>query len=191
MANRNVWFMRNAELKIDTVVYPAVSGSTPLESQISATGTWTSRVKNVKLETGVRDISPINVMGIQQLKQEDRPQIVTLTFNTVFYPQGAATNTTLNDFLFGLGAAVGSTGYNRYQGGEKATNDRTDMAVLLKFERPTAAVATTCTFLLNNATITAGPVTSDAEGHTEQEWTAKCLAVDLYMDTGVTADPAT
>jgi len=189
MASKNVWFMRDAELKIDNLI-AAVSGSTSLESQLSATGTWTSRVKNVKLELGDMDISPINVMGIQQLKQEDRPQIVTLTFNTVMYPQGSASNTTLYDFLFGAGASVGATGYFRYGGGEKASGYRTDMAVLVKCTRPGAAVSSTISFLLNNANAISGPVSADAEGHFEQEWTVKCLACDLYIDTGVSADPS-
>lgn len=194
MANRNVWFMKDAELLIGTAIGSIVD-STTLESQITAvlTNTWTSRVKNVKIEPGMMDISPINVMGIQQLKQEGRPEIVTLTFNTVMYPQGSeSANETLLDFLFGDGAAVGETGYNRYQGGEKvAAAHRTDMAILLKCSRPNAAVTDIVTFLLNNATVTAGPITADAEGHFEQEWTVKCLAVELFMDTGLTADPAT
>jgi hypothetical protein len=190
MPSKKVWFARDADLMIDNVI-SSVSGSSTLESQISATGTWTSRVKNVGVELGERDIEPINVMGLQQLKQENRPQIVTMTFNTVFYPQGATTNTTLFAFLFGVGSAVGVTGYNRYQAGEKANNDRTEMAVLVKMTRPGGAVTDTATILLNNATVTAGPVRWDAEGHLEQEWTVKCLAADLYIDTGVTADPAT
>lgn len=191
MANRDVWFMRDASLLIDNFISSVASDSS-LESQVSATNTWTSRVKNVRLEIGMMDIAPINVMGIQQLKQENRPEIVTLTFNTVMYPQGSASaNETLFDFLFGDGAAVGATGYNRYQGGEKSSGYRTDMAILLKCTRPGASVSDTVTFLLNNATVTDGPVSADAEGHYEQEWTVKCLAADLYIDTGITADPAT
>lgn len=190
MGNRNVWFAKDAITKIQGFI-ASVNGATSLESQVTATGTWTSRIKNAKIELGDRDISPINVMGVQQLKQEDRPAIVSAVFSTVFYGQGSTGANAFFDFMNGQGTAVGATGYNRYQGGEKLSNDRTELAVLIKMTRPGAAVSDTVTFLLNRANVTAGPVTLDGEGHAEQEITVKCLAGDFYWDTGITADPAT
>jgi hypothetical protein len=107
------------------------------------------------------------------------------------YPQGAVGDETLFDFIFGAGTDAGG-GYSGYQGGEKAASAaRVDMGVLLTATRPAAGVTDTVVFLLNNANATAGPINADAEGHFEQEWTVKCLAADLYIDTGLTADPAT
>lgn len=192
MASNKVWFAKDAVLKISGT--PVTLGTTDtVANLISSTGTWSSRVKNVRIEQGTRDIEPINVMGVQQLKQENRPEIVSLTFNTAMYPQGLATDATLFSFLFGVGTALtgSGAGYIRYQGGEKTSNDRSDMAVLVTMSRPGGAVTDTVHFLLNNATTTAGPVTLDAEGHAEQEWTVKCLAVDFYIDTGVSANPET
>lgn len=189
MASQKVWFAKDAVLAL------GASQATPLIAAGLAlavtTSTWTGRIKNLKIEGAGRDISPINVMGLQQLKQRDRPTIVTCTFNTVMYPMGStAVDTTLNDFLFGKGAAVTSpSGYNRYQGGEKAT-DRDECALLITMSRPGAAVTDTIIFLLNNADIVTGDITQDAEDHTQQEWVVKCLASDFWFDTGVTADPA-
>lgn len=189
MPSKKVWFFKDSALSIGPTI-SVVSGASTLESQLSASGTWTSRVKDTNIDLGERDIEPINVMGVQQLKQENRPTIVTLTFNTVMYPEGSTSGVSLFDFLFGQGAAVGATGYNRFQGGEKTANDRAGIAVLVKASRPGTAVSDTVTFLLNNADVTAGPVKADAEGHYEQEFTVKCLQQDLYLDTGITTDPS-
>uniref|UniRef100_A0A6M3IJP6 Tail protein n=1 Tax=viral metagenome TaxID=1070528 RepID=A0A6M3IJP6_9ZZZZ len=192
MANKKVWYAKDATLMVDTVVATVDTAKTLYEN-ISATGTWTSRIKDVKVSPPERDVDAINVLGYQQLKSEGRPTMATCTFNTVYYPQGAVTNTTLKDFLFGLGTAGTGTavGYNRYRGGEKSTNDRTEMACLITYSRPGAAVIDTSMVLFNNATVTSGPISLNSDGEVEQEFTIKCLAPDYYEDTGAIADPAT
>ena len=194
MASSKVWFAKDAIVAVSgTVISTPVATTNTVSGLFSASGTWSSRVKNVRIEQGTMDVEPINVMGINQLLQENRPEIVTLTFNTVMYPQAAATDTTLFSFMFGTGTSLSGSGagFIRYQGGEKASGFRTNMAALVTMTRPGGAATDTMHILLNNAFTTAGPVTLDAEGHAEQEWTIKCLATDLYVDSGVTADPAT
>lgn len=191
MASKKVWFMRDAILAIGAAI-GTVSTTSTLATQFSALSTWTSRIKDLRLSLGARDVGKIDVMGLQQLLDEMRPEMVELNFKVVYYPGGEpAASTTLYSFLFGQGFAVGATGYNRYQGGEKATGERSQMAALITTNRPAGTSVDTAVILMNNSIVTHGPISADASSSFEEEWTIKCLAADVYIDTGVAANPNT
>jgi hypothetical protein len=163
--------------------------SEALDTDFSAALVYTSRIKDVTFMDGARDVSPINVMGSTQLKQEDRPAMQQMTGTLVFYG-GGASGTGILSYLMGQPSSSPSL-FKRFQGGEGMSTERVDAAVCIVGTKVISGTTYTFRASLNNATVTEAPISLNAEnGHMEQKITIKCLASDFRYEDNIAADPS-
>jgi len=164
-------------------------------TQTSGSGsirTWTGRVTNVSIKGGSRDFKAKDTLGISQLAEHGRPEVITAEFSLIFEnAQGAEylsgipfiTTVTVTDYTIG-GTTFTST-FSRWQYGEKSTSvaDRPSLAVLFKLtDAVVSASNKTVNCLLNNAYLTDRESSLAADGSVEEKWTIKCLAQDYYEE---------
>jgi hypothetical protein len=150
---------------------------------------WTGRVTNVSIKGGSRDMKAVDTLGIHQLAQHGRPEIMTAEFSLILenaqgaeYLSGVPFITTITVPSY---TGTFTSTFSRWQYGEKSTSasDRPSLAVLFRL---TDAVATasnkTVNVLLNNAYLTNREMSLAADGSVEEKWTIKCLAQDYYEE---------
>jgi hypothetical protein len=192
MVNKLAYFPKDCTIKMMPAASYTPSDTEALDADFSAGLVWTSRFKDINFMDGARDVSPINVMGSTQLRQEDRPAIQILSGTMVFYGGGYDVSTVKGPLSGLLGRPASSpSNFQRYQGGEGMTTDRVDMAVVVVGTKTISGVTYTFRASLNNATVTEGPISMSADnGHMEQKITIKCLASDFRYEDNIPQDPS-
>ncbi len=183
------WYAQDAKVAIGPTVV-SVNGTQTLKTQFEAVGAteiyYTGKCKDVSITGGSRDYSKVDVLGANQLGQEERPELMQMELTLVYdesttaqYLGGPATTT--------FTVTEGSTRtYNRYQYGERttATTDKQIMAVLVVLDDRTGTVTTAqkVNSLLNNARCTNRELSLAADGHVEEKLTFKGLSLDYYEE---------
>ena len=170
---------------LDQIIVAATTSTTGAGS----IQTWTGRVTNVSIKGGSRDYKAVDTLGINQLGQQGRPEIMTAEFSLILENSQGSEYISGTPFIstVTVPAYTGSSTstFTRWQYGEKSTaaTDRPALAVLFKL---TDAVATasnkTVNVLLNNAYLTNREMSLTADGFVEEKWTVKCLAQDYYEE---------
>jgi hypothetical protein len=166
-----------------------IANATSATSGAGSIWNWTGRVTNVSIKGGSRDFTAVNTLGINQLGQQGRPEIITAEFSLILENAQGAEYLSGTPFITSVVVAAYTGTYTstftRWQYGEKSTNaaDRPTLAVLFKL---TDAVATasnkTVNVLMNNAYLTNREMSLAADGNVEEKWTIKCLAQDYYEE---------
>jgi len=171
------FFAPTAELKVAEAI-ATVDSTLALDGQQTSPILLAAIVKNVTITFGSRDVAAINTLGAPGQIIDKKKQDVTVAKFTLVEAATIAANKSMMEWLHGAGVAVGTTGYYRTIGGDKATGDRTAKSFLFKNSDGTNED----TVLLNNAWVTDIERSLDAEGHEELTVTVKCLASDTYQD---------
>jgi len=215
MAVGTLWYAQQATAKILQAALAAGTATTQVgcttqaldqiisNATSSTTGagsirTWTGRVTNVSIKGGSRELKAVDTLGINQLAQHGRPEIMTAEFSLILenaqgseYLSGVPfiTSVVCASYDYGTGAGqYGSTftsTFSRWQYGEKSTaaSDRPALAVLFKLTDAVALASNkTVNVLLNNAYLTNREMSLAADGSVEEKWTIKCLAQDYYEE---------
>lgn len=170
MAGTQPWFAGEGTITIGDAV-TTVTTDTTLDNVVTGTA-FTTKMKNVEISGGGRDMSAGNLFGLNnQYQEESRASEVTATFTMV------AKDLSILEEVWGASSTV--TGdYNRVQGAEISTQK----AVLLTFTDGT----NTANWVLNNAIISMDTIGSCvADGTTELSVTMKCLLQDVYFEDDV------
>lgn len=169
-----LWRAKEATIEISAAL-ESVGTTTTLETQMSSGVDWSGQVKSIEIGGSEADVESVylfgsSVSGQQNAEVEENNMTMReFTGTLVFNNANAATLAT------GTGSAVGTTGYTRIQG----DGTRTKKAILISFSDGTNHA----NVFMNNAYFTKlGDISLDAEGHAEQEITAKCLAKDYYEE---------
>jgi hypothetical protein len=170
---------------LDQIIVSATTSA----SGLGSIATWTGRVTNVTISGGSRDLKAIDTLGINQLGQQGRPEIMQAEFTLI------AENAEGSQYISGLPFVTTVTvpnytgtftsTFSRWQYGEKSTNaaDRPALAVLFKLTDSVATASNkTVNCLLNNAYLTNRETSLSADGFVEEKWTIKCLAQDYYEE---------
>jgi len=186
MAVGTLWYAQQAEAWINlggiaSVPFTASFTQTLLELMGTSSTTiqtgyrkeWTGRVTNVSVRGGNRGYKAVDTLGIVQLGQQGRPELVTAEFGVIFENADAAI------YITGSGV-TGCTSYTRFQYGEKSTAaaDRQKIAMLFKTTDGTKVYH----FLMNNAYLIGRDMTLNSDGYVEEKWTIGALAQDCYEE---------
>ncbi len=176
---------------LDQIIVNATSAT----SGSGSIWTWTGRVSDVSIKGGSRDYTAVNTLGINQLGQQGRPEIITAEFSLILENSQGAEYLSGTPFITSVEVSnyvdTATCTFTRGQYGEKSTNatDRPALAVLFKL---TDAVETednkTVNVLLNNAYLTNREYSLTADGYVEEKWTIKCLAQDYYEEDNFDAE---
>jgi hypothetical protein len=188
-----LWYAQQGEAWINLGAITTVATTLSLELQMGTTSTviadgykkdWTGRVSNISINGGSRDIKALDTLGINQLAQQGRPEIMTAEF-TVILENNSGAEYIGGDAVCTFAGTTTSAGtytgtFQRFQYGEKTTaaTDRQKTAVLLKLTD--GVKVQYC--LLNNAYMTGRELSLSADGYVEEKWTIKCLAQDYYEE---------
>lgn len=175
---------------LDQIILAVAGGTTAVTTGgAGSIQTWTGRVTNVSIKGGSRDYKAVDTLGISQLGQQGRPEIMTAEFSLILENSQGSEYISGTPFISTVTVPAyigGSTStFTRWKYGEKSTaaTDRPALAVLFKL---TDAVATasnkTVNVLLNNAYLTNREMSLTADGFVEEKWTVKCLAQDYYEE---------
>lgn len=170
MAGTQPWFATEGTITFGDAV-TTVTTNTILSSVIDGNA-FTTKIKNVEISGGGRDMSAGNLFGLNnQYQEESRASEVTATFTLVAKDLG------ILEEVWGSSSTV--TGdYHRVQGAEISTQK----AVLLTFTDGTD----TANWALNNAVMSTDTIGScAADGTTELSVTMKCLLQDVYFEADV------
>jgi len=169
-----LWRAKEATIKIAPTI-TTVSADSTLESQLSSAVDWSGVIKNIEFSGAEADTETVYLFGAaaggQQNAEIEEQNMTQREFSgTLVFNDGDAM-----ELATGAGVAVAATGYTRVQG----DGTRTAKCILASFTDG----ANTMVACLNGAYFTKlGDVSLDAEGHAEQEITAKCLAKSYYEE---------
>lgn len=153
-----------------------VGSTTTLYTQITGTTDYSGRVKSVEISGAEADTETVYLFGSdangrQNAEVEEQNMTDREFSGTLVYVDNVPAS-----WAGGAAVAVGSTNYTRVQG----DGSRPQKAILLKFVDSSGDILHV---VMNNARFTKmGDISLDAEGHAEQEVTAKCLAKDYYEE---------
>jgi len=153
-----------------------VSSTATLYSQLTSVTDFSSKVKSIEISGAEADTETVYLFGTdangRQNSEVEEQNMTDREFSgTLIY-----TDIDAGELAAGDKVAVGSTGYNRIQG----DGTRVAKCIVLKFEDSSGDILYS---VLNNARFTMlGDISLDAEGHAEQEITAKCRAADYYEE---------
>jgi hypothetical protein len=157
-----------------------VNATSTLGSQIQVASKYadfTATVKDVSISGGGRDVDLINLLGLNQLLEEKRPEIVEISFTRVAGADiGAAAP--ISGFEWSDGSAIAAPTNKRVQLGEKASNDRTKKSVAVYISNNSL----TLTFLATNAYVQTPELSLSADGSMEEKFTIKAKANDCYIE---------
>lgn len=168
-----LWKAKQATINIGNPI-ATLSSSATIDSQMSGAVDWSGVVKGIEIGGAEADVDSVFLFGSTNGAQnaetdEENMSMREFTGTLIFTDRAAMALAT------GAGTSVGSTGYTRVSG----DTTRSKKAISIEFTDGTNHV--TC--LLNNALFTKlGDISLDAEGHAEQEITAKCLAKDYHEE---------
>lgn len=173
-----LWRAKQATILIGPALQ-TVSTTTDLRSQMTGAVDWSGRVKDIEISGAEADVDSVFLFGSDAfgrqnaLITEEAMSMREFTGTLIFTDQDAA------ELALSSRVRVGTTSYYRVQG----DTPRSKKAILISFTDGTNVV----NILLNNAYFTKiGDITLSAEGHAEQEITAKCLAKDYYEEANFT-----
>jgi hypothetical protein len=166
---------KEATLLIGTTI-ASPSATATFYSQLTGVVDFSGRCKSIEISGAEADTETVYLFGsdangrqnaeTEEQNMSDREFSGTLVY-TDNIPASWAT---------GAAVSVGSTGYTRVQG----DGARTERCLVFKLEDSAGAVGYVS---MNNALFTKmGDISLDAEGHMEQEVTAKCKAKDYYEE---------
>lgn len=127
--------------------------------------------KNVRISGGERDVDTQKLIGYNELLDVKRSTIVEATCTLVY--QGKAMMSMFSGTMQDVTGA-----YHRNTGGEKASNDRTEKSCLFYLKDGAYRVAA----MLDDALVTSKEISLDAEGHTEETISIKCLAKNYHEE---------
>lgn len=153
-----------------------VGTTTTLLTQITGTTDYSGRVKSIEISGAEADTETVFLFGAdangrQNMEQEEQNMTEREFSGTLIYLDNVPAS-----WAGGTATAVGATSYTRVQG----DGSRPQKAILLKFVDSSGDILHV---VMNNARFTKmGDISLDAEGHAEQEITAKCLAKDYYEE---------
>lgn len=169
-----LWRAKHAEVYIGDAI-TTLSTTATIMAQLTGYTTWSGEIKDIEISGGEADSETIFMLGSntssqQNAVKEDKPMSdIEFSGNLIFKDLDSIELATAD------ATAVGSTGYERVLG----DSERTEKAIVVKFEKS----GNIATILLNNAVFTKlGDISVEAEGHAEQEITAKCLAKDYAAE---------
>ncbi len=170
-----LWRAKQATVKIAPTI-SSISSTETIESQLTSAVDWSGEVKNITISGAEADTDSVYLFGATaggQQNAELEEQNMTqreFTGTLIYVDEDAA------ELATATAAAVAATGYNRIQG----DGTRTKRIVFVKFTDG----ANTAVAALNESFFTKmGDISLDAEGHAEQEISAKCLAKDYYEES--------
>lgn len=173
-----LWRAKQAKILIGNAL-SSVNPDTDLKSQMSSAVEWSGRVKDIEIAGAEADVDSVFLFGADASGRqnaeitEEAMSMREFTGTLIFVDQDAA------ELALSQRVRVGSTSYYRVQG----DTTRSRKAILVTFTDGTNTV----NILMNNALFTKiGDISLDAEGHAEQEITAKCLAKDYYEEANFT-----
>lgn len=152
------------------------SSTVTFMSQLTSITDFSSKVKSIEISGAEADTETVYLFGVdtngrqnnetEEQNMTDREFSGTLIYNDIDAAELAA----------GDRATVGSTGFSRIQG----DGTREAKCIILKFEDSEGDILYS---IMNNAKfIKLGDISLDAEGHAEQEISAKCPASDYYEE---------
>ena len=173
MAGTQPWFAREGTIEFsDAVTLDATSASSTVGDIFSSSTEFTTKIKNVEISGGGRDMSAGNLFGLNnQYQEESRASEVTATFTMV------AKDISILEQVWGSSVTV--TGdFNRVTGAEISTNK----AAILKFTDGT----NTAYWVMNNAVMSTDNIVScAADGTTEMSVQLKALVQDVFFDSDI------
>ena len=192
MAIGTLWYAQMAKVALAANLTSAVVTNVPLYGQLVTPTDWTGRVSNLTIRGGGRDMTPVNTLGISQLRQNQRPDVVTAEFTLIYDNVNSAAYLAGTGSTFSYTGTAANTGtFSRYQFGEKSTaaTDRAMLSLVFTLDNAdTAANNKTVYISMVNAVMTSSPELSlDADGYMNEKWTVKCLAQDFYVEANFTA----
>lgn len=153
-----------------------IDDDTSLLEQLSSEVDWSGEVKSIEISGAEADTEPVYLFGStdggQQNAEIEEQNMTQREFTgTLIYKDEDAAELATSE-----ATSVGDTDFNRIQG----DGTRSKKAILIHFTDGT----NNAHVLLNNAYFTKmGDISLDAEGHAEQEVTAKCLAKDYFEES--------
>jgi len=167
---------KEAEIYIGTAI-ATPSATATMYSQLTSILNISDRVKSIEFSGGESDTESVWLFGAdadgRQNAATEEQNMTDVEFSGTLL---------LNDNVpFGWASedavSVGSTGFTRAQG----DGDRTARCVIVKYVDSTTDEE--LHLVMNNAFFTkVGDISSDAEGHAEQEIGCKCLGKDFYQE---------
>lgn len=170
-----LWRAKEATVSIGDLI-PAIGSTAVLDGQMLNAVDWSGKIKNLEISGAEADTESVYLFGAEvggQQNAEIEEQNMSqreLSGTLIFVDQDAAGLATT------AAVAVGATDFNRIQG----DGTRVQKAILITFADGTNTV----NVMLNNAYFNKlGDISLDAEGHAEQEITAKALAKDYYEES--------
>lgn len=172
-----VWKARDAVVKIGTA-YTATSG-TALHTTMTGGSAIEGNLKSVTIVEPEGAVDKIDLLGedsngFQNAELEDKPFSLAKISGTLVHPGDEV----LETFAYGVGTAVGATGYTRYQVGAGARP--TNVGILVNLDDGTDAVNVA---MLNLRFTKIGDRSiGGADGHFEQQFEATCLPKDFYVE---------
>lgn len=169
----NLFFPKEATIKIDAAGTASYSASTVLDTAASAATAITGQFKDISITLPVADVDKIDLLGttssFQNAELEEKSAPLCEVSGTIVLPGDEM----MEGEIFGSGTAAGGT-HTTYQAG-LAT--RTKVEVLLNVDDGTDEV----NFAITNAIVTEySPKFTGADGHLEASVTFKCLPKDAY-----------
>lgn len=152
------------------------SSSATFMSQLTSIVDWSAKVKNIEISGAESDTETVYLFGVdtngrQNAEKEDQNTTDREFSGTLIYVDEDAM-----ELATGTATSVGATGFSRVQG----DGTKTDKCMIVKF---VDSSGDTLYSIMNNLSFTKlGDISLDAEGHAEQEISAKCLAKDYYEE---------
>jgi len=167
---------KEAEIYIgDAIASP--DASTTMLSQLTSVLTISDRVKSIEFSGGESDTESVYLFGAdtdgRQNAVSEEQNITDVEFSGTLLLNDNVPLTWASEDA----TAVGATGFTRAQG----DGDREAKCIIVKYVD--SVTDEELHLVMNNALFTKiGDISSDAEGHAEQEVMAKCLGKDFYQD---------
>jgi hypothetical protein len=168
----NIFFPKEATIKIDAAGTSSISASTVLDTAFSAGTAISGQFKDISITSAIADVEIIHLMGttssFQNAEMEEKPAGPFEISGTLVVPGDELAESE----IFGTATAAGGT-HSTYQPG-LAT--RTKVELLLNLDDGTDEV----NWAVDNAYVTQWDVSASSDGHFEIAVTFKGLPKDFY-----------
>jgi hypothetical protein len=169
----NIFFTKEATLKVDAAGDVSISASTVLDTAFASSTAFTTQAKDVSIDTKPVTAAIIHLLGttssFQNQEIEEKPPELVEISGTAVVPGDEV----MELEIFGSGTSAGGT-HTTYQIGKATT---TKLAVLINADDGTDEVNYAGTNML---LIEYSPKTTGADGHFEFSFKFTCLARDFY-----------
>lgn len=170
----NIWFAKNAVVKIDLSSNVTITGAAALDTFFSGGSAITGQMKDISITEPKGDMDKIDLLGTdasgyQNAEAEEKPAVNGEVSGTLILDGDEV----LESFFYDAGSAVAGT-HTRYSPGLATVRK---ISMLLNLDDGTDEV----NIALDNAYPTAKDMkVTGADGHFEITFTAKCLPRDFY-----------